>query len=170
MKEEWKMKIVFAVFVLVLAFAGSNSSGFAQQETATGVQVEKDIALMRRDLRTEKKRIIALNLTLTEGEAIKFWPAYDQYIADITKVYDQFYDTVKQYAMNQKTMSDADASASLKRWGELLVQIAKTRQRHIPIIQKVIPPHKAALFFNVDRRLYSLLELQVVSEMPLLIQ
>jgi hypothetical protein len=65
-------------------------------------------------------------------------------------------------------MSDADASASLKRWGELLVQIAKTRQRHIPIIQKVIPPHKAALFFNVDRRLYSLLELQVVSEMPLL--
>jgi hypothetical protein len=41
------MKIVFAVFVLVLAFAGSNSSAFAQQETPTGVQVEKDLALMR---------------------------------------------------------------------------------------------------------------------------
>jgi hypothetical protein len=164
------MKIVFSCLVLVLAFTGSNSSALAQKETANGVSVERDIELMRRDLRSEKKKIVALNMSLTEDEATKFWPAYDAYIADITKVYDQFYGSVKDYAANQKTMTDAQATAFLKRWGELLVQIAQTRQKHIPMIEKVIPPRKAALFFNVDRRLYTLLELQVVSEMPLLIQ
>jgi len=67
-------------------------------------------------------------------------------------------------------MSDAEASAFMKRWGHLLVEIAQTRERYIPLFEKVVPAKKSAVFFQIDRRLYSLLELQVVTEMPLLIQ
>jgi hypothetical protein len=164
------MKIVFAVIVLGLMFTAGNSRALAQKETAEGVEVQKDLALLRRDLRSEKKKIIAVNMPLTEAEATKFWPVYDQYIADITKVYDEFYGNVKDFAAHQKTLTDAQASTLMKRWGELLVQIAQTRQRYIPIFEKVIPPTKVAHFFHVDRRLYSLLELQVVTEMPLIVQ
>lgn len=49
-----------------------------------------------------------------------------------------------------------------------LVQIAQTRQRYIPIFEKVLPAKKVAIFMQVDRRLYALIDLQVVSETPLL--
>lgn len=164
------MKILFSIVVLLSAVIAANITAVAQKETATGVDVERDLALLRRDLRAEKKKIIALNMPLTETEATKFWPVYDQYIADITKPYDQFYGAVKDFVGKQKAMSDAEASAFMKQWGQLLVEIAQTRQRYIPIFEKVIPAKKSAMFFQIDRRLYSLLELQVVTEMPILSQ
>ena len=162
------MKLVFSCCVLVFAFTTANRLAFAQTETAQGVEAVRDINLLRRDLRSEKKKLIALNVPLTEAEATKFWPVYDQYIADITKVYDDFYGSVKEYAAVQKTITDAESSALMKRWSAALVQIAQTRQKYIPIFEKVIPAKKTAVFMQVDRRLYALIDLQVVSETPLL--
>lgn len=154
--------------VVVLAAPGSRS--FAQTETATGIEVEKDLALVRRNLRAEKKKILAENVPLTETEATKFWPVYDQYAADMSKRYDEFYALIKEYAANQKTLTDEQASSLLKRWSELQVDVAKTRQKWVPQIEKVIPGRKAAHFFQIDRRLYALMDLQVASQIPLVIQ
>ena len=35
--------------------------------------------MLRSDLRSQKKQIIAQNLTLTDAQAEKFWPVYDAY-------------------------------------------------------------------------------------------
>ena len=163
-------KIIFSCFVFVFAFAAAGSSAFAQRETATGVQVEKDIELIRRDLRAEKKKIIALNVPFTETEATKFWPVYDQYAADMRKHYDEFYAIIKDYAANQKTITDDQAIKMIQRWSAVQVELAQTREKYIPIIEKVIPGKKAALFFQIDRRVYALIDLQVASEIPLLTQ
>ena len=163
-------KIIFSCFVLVFAFAVAGSSAFAQRETATGVQVEKDIELIRKDLRAEKKRIIALNVPFSETEATKFWPVYDQYAAEMRKHYDEFYAIIKDYAANQKAITDDQAIKMIHRWSVIQVELAQTREKYIPIIEKVIPGKKAALFFQIDRRVYALIDLQVASEIPLLTQ
>jgi hypothetical protein len=160
------LKIIFSLLIVALTC----STSFAQRETATGVETDKDLQLLRRDLRAEKKKLIALNLPLTADEATKFWPVYDQYAADMSKVYDEFYKVVKDYTEIQKSITDEQASSMMKRWAELNVQLAQTRQRYIPIVEKVIPARKAAFFFQIDRRLYALLDLQVVSQTPLIIQ
>jgi len=161
-------KKLFSFFVLVCAFTVVNSTALAQKETATGVETEKDIALLRRDLRSEKKQLIALNVPFTEAEATKFWPIYDQYIAELTTHYDKFYGSVKDFAAIQKTATEAQTNDLMKIWAEELVRIAQTRQKYIPIFQKVIPAQKVAKFMMVDRRLYALIDLQVVSETPLI--
>ena len=163
-------RLMFSCLVLTIAFTAAGASAFAQRETATGVEVERDLALLRRDLRGEKKQLIALNVPLTETEATKFWPVYDQYAADMSKVYDEFYGIIKEYAANQKTLTDAQASSMINKWAELQVRQAQTRQKYIPIVEKVIPSRKAALFFQIDRRLYQLMDLQVASQIPLVAQ
>ena len=160
-------RIMLACFVLGIAFT---TTAFAQRETATGVEVERDLALMRRDLKSDKKKLIALNVPLTETEATKFWPVYDQYTEEMSKVYDEFYSIIKDYAANQKTLTDAQASTMINKWAAIQVQQAQTRQKYIPIIEKVIPSRKAALFFQVDRRLYELMDLQVAAQIPLVSQ
>jgi hypothetical protein len=164
------MKIIFSCFVLLLAFTAANTTLLAQRETASGVEVEKDLALIRRDIRAEKKKLIAANVSMTETEATKFWPVYDQYVAEMTKHNDEFYGLIKEYAANQKTITDAQASSMIKRWAAIQIGQAQTRQKYIPLFEKVVPSRTVARFFQIDRRLYALLDLQVASEVPLIVQ
>ena len=164
------VKILFSCLVLTISITAANSKAFAQRETATGVEVERDLALMRRDLRADKKKLIALNLPLTDVEATKFWPVYDQYVEEMRKLNDEFYEVIRDYAANQKTLTDAQASSLINRWAGIQVRQAQLRQKYIPIIEKVIPGRKAALFFQIDRRLYALMDLQVSSQIPLVAQ
>src|SRR5881394_2703800 len=106
-------KLIFSSLVLVITLVAANSIALAQRETANGVEIDKDIALIRRDLRSEKKKIIALSVSLTETEATKFWPVYDRYAADMKVLNDEFYALVKDYAANQKTITDAQAVTTM---------------------------------------------------------
>ena len=81
-----------------------------------------------------------------------------------------FYGLIKEYAANQKTLTDEQAASLISRWADIQVKQAQTRQKYIPIVEKVIPGRKAALFFQVDRRLYALMDLQVSSQIPLVRQ
>src|SRR5215510_2065827 len=164
------MKLLFSCLGLAMTFAVASIDVFAQRETVNGVEVEKDLSLLRRDIRADKKKLIAMNMKLTEDEATKFWPVYDQYVVEMTKHNDDFYSLIKDYAAKQKTISDAEASSMIKRWAEIQIEQAKTRQKYIPLMEKAIPPRKAALFFQVDRRLYALLDMQVSSQVPLIVQ
>jgi len=163
-------KPLISLLALGVAFTAPRSSAVAQTQTASGVEVEKDLALLRKNLRSEKKQIVALNVPLTESEATKFWPVYDAYTADMSKQYDQFYELIKDYASKQKTLTDAQASDLLKRWSNVQLGLIQTRQKHIPIIEKAIGGRKAAHFFQIDRRLYGLMDLQIAHEIPLVIQ
>ena len=156
--------------VLASSLAAPSSAALAQRETESGVDVEKDIALLRKNLRAEKKKIIAANVSLTETEATKFWPIYDEYAAEMAKNNDAFYALVKEYAAKQKTLTDAEALDIIKRWGDIQIKAVQTRQKYIPLVAKVIPGKKTALFFQIDRRLYALMDLQTTAEIPLLIQ
>ena len=163
-------KILFSGLILLLAFAAVNSTALAQRETDKGIEIDKDLLLIRRDLRTEKKKIIAMNVPLTETEATKFWPVYDQYADEMRKVNDEFFTIIKDYAANQKALTDAQAISMVKRWSDLQVTQAQTRQKFVPLFEKVLSGKKAALFFQIDRRLYALMDLQTASEVPLVLQ
>ena len=163
-------KILCSSLVLLFVFVAGCVNAGAQTETATGIDIEKDLLLLRRNLRAEKKRVIALNVPLTEEEATKFWPVYDRYADDMRKYNDEFYTIIKEYAANQKTLTDAQALSMIKRWSQIQVEVAQTRQKYIPLFEKVLPGKKAALFIQIDRRLYALMDLQTASEIPLVIQ
>jgi hypothetical protein len=162
--------IVLSAFVFVVVLATAQGTVFAQKETDKGIQIEKDLELVRRDLRAEKKKIIAMNVPLTETEAVGFWPVYDKYAQEMTKHYDEFYSVIKDYAANQKTLTDTQAVSMVKRWSDIQVGLALTRQKFVPQFEKVVAGKKAALFFQIDRRLYALMDLQVASEVPLVLQ
>ena len=162
------MKVFVSCLVMVLVLTAAGSTAVAQ--TVNTAEIDKEVALMRSDLRANKKKLIALNIPLTETEATKFWPVYDEYVAEMARHNDNFYAVIKDYANNQKTMTDGQASSLIKRWAEIQVQQAQTRQKYIPRVEKVLPGKKAALFFQIDRRLYALMDMQVTTQIPLVTQ
>lgn len=128
---------------------------------------EQDIQLLRRDVRSEKKQLIAANLTLTDAEATKFWPVYDQYSAELTKIGDQRYALIKEYAQNYGSLTDDQALSLINRLLALDDALEQLRIKYVPIINKVLAGKKTARFFQIDRRITALIDLQVASQIPL---
>ena len=162
--------MVFSVVLSAALLTWSVTSAFAQMETATGVNIDRNIDLLRRDLRSEKKKLIAMNVQLTEAEATKFWPVYDEYTAEMAKNNDEFYTIIREYVSNQKAFTDDQSKGWLKRWTDAQAKIVGTRIKYVGMIEKIIPPKKAALFAQIDRRLWALLDVQVSAEFPLITQ
>jgi hypothetical protein len=128
---------------------------------------DEDIVLLRQDLRAKKMQVIGQNMPLTPAEAEKFWPIYNHYVKDLREVNDQKYALLKQYAEMWATMSDEDAMVYVRHWLEADGQAQALRLRYVPVISQVLPGRKAATFFQLDRRLNMIVDLQLFSQIPL---
>lgn len=128
---------------------------------------DANIQLMRQDIRSERKKIVAANLPLTETEATKFWPVYDRYIGETIKINDGRYALIKEYAQNYQTMTDEQADSFIKRWLGFDQDNTQLRMKFIPEFEKVISHKKTAMFFQMDRRLGMMIELKLASQVPL---
>jgi predicted transposase YdaD len=73
----------------------TSSQSSAADNTAI---TDQQLALLRRDIRSIKKQLIAANLTLTDSEATKFWQVYEQYSAETGKINDTRTAIIKEYS------------------------------------------------------------------------
>ena len=149
-----------------------SQTGSAQNTAATSTQqaqgsTDQDIDLLRKDIQSQKKQMIAANMNLTDHEAVQFWPIFDQYNAELIKINNQKYDAVKHYARIYDTMTDDQAVSLMRQILEVDQSVAQLRQRYIPIVGKVLPGKKTAAFFQLDRRLVMLIDLQLAAAIPL---
>lgn len=129
--------------------------------------VERDIQLMREDVRSKKKQLIAANLKLTDTQATKFWPVYDRYTADLVKINDGKYALIKEYAEEWGKMTNTEALSLAKRAMDADEQVAQLRIRYVPIFNQAVDGKTTATFFQIDRRIQSMIDLQVSSQLPL---
>ena len=128
---------------------------------------DANIELMRRDIRSERKKVVAANMPLTETEATKFWPLYDRYIAETIKVNDVRFALLKDYAKSYENTTEEQADNFIKRWVALDGDNIQLRLKYIPEFEKVISHKKTAMFFQIDRRVSMMIELQLAAQVPL---
>jgi hypothetical protein len=100
-------------------------------------------------------------------EATKFWPVYDQYRAEYTKIGDAKLALIKEYAENWGTVTDAQALDYLKRSEEISESVIQLWKKYVPLVNGVLPGKKTATFFQLERRIELLIDVQVASLLPL---
>jgi hypothetical protein len=140
------------------ASSGQASTAVSKDNQAS---IDQSVALLRQDLRSNKKQTIAANLQLTDAEATKFWPVYDQYSAELSKLGDQRYALIKEYANGFGSLTDDQALSLIKRSLSLDEQVAQLRSKYVPIVNQVLPGTKTATFFQMDRYINTLINLQL---------
>ena len=168
------------VLVVVCALFICNAATFAQAPQPASAQSasqpagqpngisDQDIEMLRADLRTQRKQITAQNLILTADEATKFWPIFDQYRQEAIKPNDERWAVIKEYAANYSTMSDAQAQDYIKRSTAVDQQLLALRMKYVPVFEKVISPTKTALWYQIDRRIDLLINLQLSTAIPMI--
>jgi len=129
--------------------------------------MDHQLELLRKDIRSIKKQLIAENLTLTDSEATKFWQVYEQYSAETERINDTKTAVIKEYSEDYGTLTDDQADNLIRRWLDTDIEQTKLRQRYVAIFRRVLPGKKAATFFQLDRRISTMIDLQVISQLPL---
>ena len=139
-----------------------------QESSSRGAVIGKqDLELLRKDLRAKRRELTAANLKLTEAEAERFWPVYDQYIKELIAINDKKFALIQDYADNHRTMTNDQALLFIRQWLDFDIATTQLRQKYVPIVSKVLDGKKTATFFQLDRRIAMMIELQVASQMPL---
>jgi hypothetical protein len=151
------------------AVAAAQQPSPAQSSNVTAEQQDDaNVQQMREEHRSQRRKIVAANLPLTETEATKFWPLYDLYRNEMaTKVYDVRYALVKEYAQNYVNMTEDQADTFITRWLSLDSDNAQIEERYVPEFEKVISRKKTAKFFQVDGRVTMMFDLKLVELIPL---
>jgi hypothetical protein len=128
---------------------------------------EQDIQLLRENIRSSRKKVVAANMNLTADEAAKFWPIYDQYQRDLNKIGDARWQLMKEYAASYPNVSADQAQDFMARSTQVDQQMIALRERYVPLFEKVISPKKAALWYQIDRQIDLLVSLQLAGLLPL---
>ncbi len=160
--------------LLVLALLGTMAlvsapifAQAAQSAPATATaSLDQDIKMLRADVQSSRKSITAANLNLTADEATKFWPIYDQYAADVAKIGDARVALIKEYAASYDTMTDDQANHFIERAAAIDQQFTAERTKYVPMFEKAISAKKTALWYQIDRRLDLLINLQLAGNIP----
>jgi len=106
-------------------------------------------------------------MTLTADEATRFWPIFDQYRKEAIKPNDERWALIKDYPNNYNTMTDAQAQDYMQRANAVDQQLLALRMKYVPVFEKVISPKKTALWYQIDRRIDLLINLQLSAAIPM---
>jgi hypothetical protein len=166
-----------ASWIVTAALIGVSSVG-AQDAPAKKLMLppadssglDEDVKLLRKDLRSIKKQVIAANLSLTDAEAEKFWPIFDRYTAELATITDAKYTLLTEYAQNYDTLTGEQAESYIRGRAAVDESIMQLRLKYVPVFRKVLSGRTTALFFQIEWRLGLIMDLQLASQTPLIEQ
>jgi hypothetical protein len=141
----------------MLAWVGAAG---AQQETG-------EVQSARADIHAARTKLVAANLPLTEEEGAKFWPLYNQYRGDVSKLNDRSLALIKDFAASYDSMSDEKASDLLKQQMAIDEDRLKLKKSYLGKFEKVLPQKKVARYYQIERKLDASVQYEAAKNIPL---
>ena len=151
-----RSRFVFPVIIMML-FAASSVAG-----TATEANVE----VLRDTIRANKKALVAVNLTLTDEEAGRFWPVYDRYQTELTGVNDRLVKVIEDYGTNFRNLSNEKASELVEAYLSAEEDRAKVRRSYLPQFAASLPGRKVARFYQIENKMDAVLRYDLARTIP----
>lgn len=120
-------------------------------------------------IKADKKLLVANNMDLTDAEAARFWPLYDEYQRRLDQVNQKLASTILEYAEAYDKGSIPDATAAKLLDEALLVEEAEValKKTYAAKFTEVLPTAKAARYLQIETKIRSMLRLDLARNIPL---
>ncbi|MGE5305140.1 MAG: hypothetical protein ACM3TN_17660 [Alphaproteobacteria bacterium] len=145
------------------------AAAFAQTKTAKGDKPASNLEIIHEKLKADKKLIVSQYMGLTESEAKKFWPVYDEYQKDLQKSNERLLRLLQSYAADykNKSLTDEKAKKLLDEWIAFEQDEAKRRSTYAPRVLQALPAKKAARYLQIENEYRILLRYDLAATVPL---
>lgn len=149
---------------LALALLAFAVCGPAPAEEPVGDPLQAVTEQYRRD----RKRLIADNLELTEAEARRFWPLYEQYEKDLLVLTAKNQAIIAKFGENYDAMTDAMAKEIMLDRLKLDEERNHLRRTYLHRFENVLPVKKLARYFQIESKIRAAVDAGIAEELPLI--
>jgi len=148
-------KMMIWVALLLIAAAGRAQSARTEFE------------VIREEFKAEKKAVIAGFMNLTDDDATKFWPIYDKYEAERTKIGTERFDLISNYVEQYNTLTDEQAEELLKKSLNIQQQELDLKKKYFKEVNKNIGARKATSFIQLEDYISVVIRAHLYENLPL---
>lgn len=156
--------VLLVVTFAMLAFC---PLGRAQDQEPT---IDSTIAVVRANMQADRTALITTGMNFNEKDGAVFWPIYKQYEYERSKLDDRRVVVIKEYTQKYPNLNDAEAKAMAEQMLACDSQLAELKKKYYKKFNKVLPALTVTKFFQLERRVDLMMDMQVEASLPPLTQ
>ena len=130
--------------------------------------LEPAIQMLRDEVGKDRRDVVKANMLLTNSEAARFWPIYDEYRAEMRKLGDRRVKLITDYAANRDSMSEDEANRLLREALDIDKQRVEIKEDYIKKFEKEVSARTTARFFHIESKLDAVGDSVRASKIPLI--
>jgi hypothetical protein len=152
---------IFIVTALALILCIQGLPALAQDKPAD------DMQLVREKVKADKKLFVAEAMQLTELEAKAFWPIYEKYQKELTKIYDHTLVLIGDYASNYQSMSNEVAKRLTTRLLAIGADHQKLKTTYLHMFRGALSEVKVARYYQLENKIAAAINYDLARQIPL---
>jgi hypothetical protein len=156
-----------ALLMITFAMLAFCPFGRAQDQEPT---IDSAIEVARANMRADRATIITQAMNFSDKEAGAFWPIYRQYEYERSRLDDGRVAVIKEYSQKYPSLADAEAKAMAEQMFEYDSRLAALKKKYYKKFNKALSALTVTKFFQLDRRVDLLMDMNVESSLPPLTQ
>ena len=130
--------------------------------------LEPAIQMLRQEVGKDRRDLVKANMLLTNSEAARFWPLYDEYRAEMNKIGDKRVKLITDFAANRDSMSEDEGLRLLKERLDIEKEKNDVRGDYVKKFNKELSARTTARFFQIDQKLDAAVEAALAAKIPLI--
>jgi hypothetical protein len=130
------------------------------------LNIEEYIKLLREDVSSQKAKLLGQVMQFDAEDAAKFWPIYRDYDAELRKVNDLRVANILEYSRSYTNMTDAKADELIKNAMTFQKQRDELLGKYYERVKQELGAITAARFVQVEHQLLTIIDLKIVSPLP----
>ncbi len=130
--------------------------------------LEPAIQMLRQEVGKDRREIVKANMLLTNSEAARFWPIYDEYVAEMKRNGDRRVKLITDFAASRDSMSQDEAMRLLKEALDIDRQRLDIKEDYIKKFNKELSARTTARFFHIESKLDATVDAARAARIPLI--
>ena len=165
-----RIQIAIATAAALILSLGISAQEKQVQDPALSKQLNMQayIGLLRTDLQVSKRLVIKESMQLDDKQAELFWPLYNQYDVEQTKLADEKLALIEAYAHDFLTMNDQKADQLANQALQLEDKRLALRRKYYELMKKSLPTTVVVRFFQLENQIDLIVDLQIASHLPII--
>jgi len=132
--------------------------------------IDSAIEVTRAGMQADRTTIIGVAMNFSGNDGAAFWPVYRQYERERATLEDRRVAVIREYAKKYPALTDAEAKTMAEQMFEYDSRLAMLRKKYFKKFNKVLPALTVTKFFQLERRIDLMMDMQVESSLPPLTQ
>lgn len=160
------MRLVLVSVVILGLWAGPLAAAEPAAAPGAAEQANRDALLSA--IRSNRKALVATNLQLTDAEATKFWPVYEQYQKAREANGNRLVAVIEDYTANFTTLSNEKAMKLMDDYLAIEAERVKVKQDFVPDFAKALPGRKVARFYQIENKMDAVIRYDLAATIPVI--